>query len=100
MTWNVVILVHFGGQILSDNDRQQVPPHLDLCSSRVKVEDKVNMNIAIQDMKLVIKIIPYLLLAGYVEWLTYLLERLRNGTALKHSHLIPFLHLSNLEIFF
>ena len=48
----------------------------------------------------VIKIIPYLLLAGYVEWLTYLLERLRNGTALKHSHLIPFSHLSNLDIFF
>ena len=23
MTWNVVILVHFGGQILCDNDRQQ-----------------------------------------------------------------------------
>ena len=23
MTWNVVILVHFGGKILCDNDRQQ-----------------------------------------------------------------------------
>ena len=35
-----------------------------------------------------------------MEWLTYLLERLRNGTALEHSHLIPFSHLSNLERFF
>ena len=52
MTWNVVILVHFDSQILCDNDRQQVPPHLGLCSSRVKVEDKVKINIAIQDMEL------------------------------------------------
>ena len=52
MSWNVVILVYFDGLILCDNDRQQVPPHLDLCSSRVKVEDKVNINIAIQDMEL------------------------------------------------
>ena len=35
-----------------------------------------------------------------MEWLSYLLERLRNGTALKHSHLIAFSHLSNLENFF
>ena len=52
MTWNVVILVHFDGHILCDNDRQQVLPHLDLWSSRVKVEDKVNINTAIQDMEL------------------------------------------------
>ena len=35
-----------------------------------------------------------------MEWLTNRLERLRNGTALEHSHLIPFSHLSNLERFF
>ena len=52
MTSNVVILVHFDGQILCDNDRQQVSPHLDLCSSRVKVKDKVKINIANQDMEL------------------------------------------------
>jgi hypothetical protein len=36
--------------IFSVKDRQQASPHLDLCSSRAKVEDKVNINITIQDI--------------------------------------------------
>ena len=37
---------------------------------------------------------------GYVEWLTYLLEWLKSGTAQKQTHLFPFSYLSNLEFFY
>jgi hypothetical protein len=36
---------------------------------------------------------------GYMEWLTYFLEWLKSGTALKQSHRIPFSYLSDLEAF-
>ena len=63
-SWNLLVInpntkfgVYMGGfyagvwrLFLGVKDRQQAPPHLDLCSSRAKVEDKVNINIAIQDM--------------------------------------------------
>ena len=37
VAWNVVILMHFGGQNIWVKDRQQAPSHLDLCSSHTKV---------------------------------------------------------------
>ena len=40
MTWNVVILVRFDGEILCDNDRQHTPVH-DRLGGRVSVHDRL-----------------------------------------------------------